>query len=92
MSDSLKHGYEEDYEKNVTTRYIRALLSETMESSSDSEDDDNEDDDEVVDIKTSSHLDLIECLRLQHAELEMLESMFPEELKVFGSKEICGDD
>ena len=50
---------------------------------------DDEDDDIFGD---SDGIDLAECFRLQHAELEMLESMFPEELKVFGSNEICGDD
>ena len=50
-----------------------------MDSASDS--DDEVDVDEHLGTSSDS-LDLAECLRLQYAELEMLESMFPEELTV----------
>jgi len=45
-------------------------------------DSDSDDDNDGPLETTSDSLDLPECLRLQRAELEMLESMFPEELKL----------
>ena len=45
-------------------------------------DSDSDDDNDGPLETTSDSLDLPECLLLQRAELEMLESMFPEELKL----------
>ena len=50
----------------------------------------NSDDDDVVELPDySDDIDISECLRLQHAELEMLTSMFPEALTLSDEESVA---